>query len=148
MTGERVLTLWEPWASLVAMGVKRWETRAWAPPESLIGHRLLIHSAARGFGFNSSEAELVRSLPHDVWRALADFVGGDPELSSNYPRRRLLCSVLVVQYRPTRPLPPDLPELQLMLGDWTMPRFAWRFAEPKPVRRREVVGRQRLWRLP
>lgn len=29
----RALALWQPWASLVAVGAKRWETRSWRPRE-------------------------------------------------------------------------------------------------------------------
>lgn len=45
--GMPVLTLWQPWASLVAVGVKSIETRSWAAPESLVGGRIAIHAAAR-----------------------------------------------------------------------------------------------------
>lgn len=41
------LTLWQPWASLIAEGVKVIETRSWAAPTSLIGERIAIHAAAK-----------------------------------------------------------------------------------------------------
>ena len=28
----RALTLWQPWATLVALGIKRLENRSWKPP--------------------------------------------------------------------------------------------------------------------
>jgi hypothetical protein len=40
----QAITLWQPWASLIARGLKRYETRSWAPPASLIGKRLAIHA--------------------------------------------------------------------------------------------------------
>ncbi len=43
----KAITLWQPWASLIAAEVKRFETRSWAPPEALIGERVAIHAAAR-----------------------------------------------------------------------------------------------------
>lgn len=43
----RTITLHQPWASLIALGVKRIETRSWPAPEAAIGQRLLIHAAAR-----------------------------------------------------------------------------------------------------
>jgi hypothetical protein len=48
--GERMkaLTLTQPWATLVAVGSKRIETRSWAPPKSILGERIAIH-AAKGF---------------------------------------------------------------------------------------------------
>lgn len=41
------LTLWQPWASLVAEGVKTIETRSWKAPDDLIGDTIAIHAAAR-----------------------------------------------------------------------------------------------------
>lgn len=43
----RALTLWQPWASLIAIGAKPWEFRSWRPPAALVGRRLAIHAAAR-----------------------------------------------------------------------------------------------------
>lgn len=47
----------EPWASLVASGIKTIETRSWAT-----SHRglIFIHAAAKPFGFNSDRADLLR----------------------------------------------------------------------------------------
>lgn len=43
----RAITLYQPWASLIALGVKNIETRSWPPPKTLIGERLLIHVGGR-----------------------------------------------------------------------------------------------------
>ena len=43
----KAITLWQPWASMVAMGLKQNETRSWAPPKALIGERIAIHAAKR-----------------------------------------------------------------------------------------------------
>jgi hypothetical protein len=40
----KALTLHQPWASLIALGVKTIETRSWACPPSLIGQPLAIHA--------------------------------------------------------------------------------------------------------
>ena len=47
MTPVPAITLWQPWASLVAVGAKTSETRSWRPPASLVGEGLAIHAAAR-----------------------------------------------------------------------------------------------------
>lgn len=39
------LSVIQPWATLIATGAKRIETRSWAPPESVIGERLAIHAS-------------------------------------------------------------------------------------------------------
>ena len=41
------LTLWQPWATLIAEGVKVFETRSWKPPKALIGQRIAIHAAKK-----------------------------------------------------------------------------------------------------
>lgn len=43
----KALTLWQPWASLVAEGIKTIETRSWRAPAALIGERIAIHAAAK-----------------------------------------------------------------------------------------------------
>ena len=43
----RAITVWQPWASLIAAKAKPYEFRGWHPPESLIGERLAIHAGAR-----------------------------------------------------------------------------------------------------
>lgn len=43
----KAISLWQPWASLIAVGAKPFETRDWAPPRGLIGQRIAIHSAKR-----------------------------------------------------------------------------------------------------
>ena len=59
------ISLWQPWASLIAEGIKVQETRNWAPPKHLIGERIAIHAAKRRL----TKAEL-RELPsmihHDM----------------------------------------------------------------------------------
>lgn len=40
----KALTLHQPWASLIALGVKTIETRSWRAPQALIGQRIAIHA--------------------------------------------------------------------------------------------------------
>lgn len=43
----KAISLWQPWASLIACGAKRYETRDWPPPSKLIGQRIAIHAAKK-----------------------------------------------------------------------------------------------------
>lgn len=43
----KALTLHQPWATLIALGVKSIETRSWRAPASLIGQRIAIHAGAK-----------------------------------------------------------------------------------------------------
>jgi hypothetical protein len=42
----KAISLWQPWASLIAVGAKPFETRTWPPSRSLLGTRIAIHAAA------------------------------------------------------------------------------------------------------
>jgi hypothetical protein len=43
----KAISLWQPWASLIACGAKPYETRHWAPPRDLIGQPIAIHAAKK-----------------------------------------------------------------------------------------------------
>lgn len=43
----KAISLWQPWASLIACGAKSFETRHWAPPRELIGQTIAIHAAKK-----------------------------------------------------------------------------------------------------
>ena len=66
VTDIRVLTIWEPWATLLAYGIKQWETRP--GHTSHVGKPYLIHSAKLwnqeleefAFGFEPITSELER----------------------------------------------------------------------------------------
>lgn len=42
----KALTIWQPWASLIVMGLKPAEFRNWHAPRSMIGSRIAIHAGA------------------------------------------------------------------------------------------------------
>lgn len=41
------LTFWQPWASMVAAGIKPYEFRGYAAPVAFRGHRIAVHAGAR-----------------------------------------------------------------------------------------------------
>lgn len=43
----KALTVWQPWATLIAIEAKPYEFRGWQPPRWLVGKRLAIHAGAR-----------------------------------------------------------------------------------------------------
>lgn len=71
----KALSLWEPWATLIAVGVKTIETRSWAPPRKLLGERIAIHAAKHKP--SKSDLALLNDLPnpprgyHKAWSKYA-----------------------------------------------------------------------------
>ena len=43
----KAITVWQPWASLIAIGAKPYEFRKWAAPKACVGQRIAIHAGAR-----------------------------------------------------------------------------------------------------
>lgn len=43
----KALTVYQPWASLIAAGAKPYEFRGWRPPRSIIGQRIAVHAGKR-----------------------------------------------------------------------------------------------------
>jgi hypothetical protein len=59
----RTLSLWQPWASLVALGKKKYETRDW--PMQFTG-RLAIHAAKHPFNPKEYDAAWLREFYHEL----------------------------------------------------------------------------------
>ena len=67
-TTYSVITVWQPWATLIAEECKPFEFRGWAAPRSLHGQRVGIHSAARKVSVAEVRGLLVR-LHSKNWRS-------------------------------------------------------------------------------
>lgn len=50
------ITIWQPWASLIAAGAKQFEFRSWPAPRALIGRRVAIHAGARRMSLPEARA--------------------------------------------------------------------------------------------
>ena len=156
----KALTLHQPWANLIAEGIKFSETRNWKPPARLIGQRIAIHAAKR---WNKQEVEM-------LWNYYEQLDFEDmPPLGAIVCTARL---VAVARVRGTEWLEimdgveqeflvgdflyvaegyEDRPAIQPVddYGDYTPRRYVWalvditRLTVPKPCR-----GYQGLWNVP
>lgn len=132
----KAITLWQPWASLVAHGFKKFETRSWA---TTYRGPLVIHAAKR---FTEQEK----------WYCLHDFkeqlVEGGIRRLSEIPLGAALCVVDLVDVLPTDTVYPTISRIERKAGNYQAGRFAWKlenlrpFPEPVPMK-----GRQGLWTL-
>jgi hypothetical protein len=124
----KAISLHQPWASLVAYGFKRYETRSW--DTAYVGP-IAIHAAKQW-----SKAQ------RDFWQALrARYDGICSVIPGTLPLGAIICVTHVLGTRPTMGLGRDA--LEDALGDFSWGRFAWalgrplRLPTPKPC-----LGRQ------
>lgn len=138
----KAITLWQPWASAMAAGLKTVETRSWAT--SYRGP-LAIHASARKV--HTADMGLVRALG----RALrVDVARTNPKaLADALPRGAVLGVVElydVVLMSRVSALHDVMTAQEMSWGDWKPDRFAWLcrpvvwFPEPVPAK-----GAQGLW---
>ncbi len=126
----RVLTLTQPWATLMALGLKRIETRSW---RTHYRGPLAIH-AAKGF-------------PPQA-RRLTDEERFRGQLPADLPFGAILCTVELVDCQPTESVAPGLVGPERLYGDYTFGRWAWLFRPDSlrvleaPISARGALG---LW---
>ena len=70
----QAISLWQPWASLIAHGYKYQETRSWPPPSYIDGARIAIHATKRKVRqnyFNEYERMLLdQALGRNWWQKI------------------------------------------------------------------------------
>lgn len=140
------LSLWQPWASAIAIGAKRIETRGWSFAHGSIGP-VAIHAAKTAVALHTELRER-----RDLWRR----VFGHAVTAAWFPLGAVVATAEI--FRPTRteelvrhwrrfPKPGD--ELESQLGNYSPGRWAWPVTNvvqlAKPVLCR---GRQGLFVLP
>ena len=130
----KAITLWQPWASAIALGLKKYETRHWATK-----HRgpLAIHA--------SSKPMKREYLALAERYGMCDVPGGCDALP-------LGAGIVICNLKDCILMTPKLiaeqPQMELDFGDWQPGRFAWELeilnvlTSPLPIR-----GHQGLWNL-
>lgn len=117
-----IITLWQPWASLIAYGLKRYETRSW--PTRFRG-KLAIHAAVKW------DAE---NLPHVRHWAMPFAENG--VRAEDLPRGAIVALTSLEEMHKTVCLEPHIDRREFRAGDWAQGRWAWelgaveRYREP------------------
>ena len=115
----KALTLTQPWASLIAMLLKTYETRWW---KTSYRGPLLIHAS--------------REVDWDFIRSPIGEKYGMPELwtpRNPPPTMAVLALTDLEDCVPTCPQPASLSESDLDTGDWSWDRWAWRLTNIRPL---------------
>lgn len=64
----KAITIWQPWATLIAIGAKPYEFRGWQFPVRMVGERIGIHAGARPLKFKEVTDLLARlNDPATAW---------------------------------------------------------------------------------
>jgi len=134
----KALSIWQPWASLIAVGAKRFETRSW--PTRYRGP-IAIH-AARHWGQECADVFSWYAVQAD----LAPMVGIDPPLlKRDLPFGAIVAVAVLADCVPTQKLRTEILGNR-MLGNFAPGRFAWRLERVERLLRPiPCTGRQGLW---
>jgi hypothetical protein len=140
-----VITLWQPWASLVftpdseGRPLKKHETRGFRYPARLRGEVIAIHAAKTFPAFRHISPEL-HDLCYDAFGC---------RYNDALPLGAIIGTVRLGDCVPTDdPFALPLDDDDRIAGDWSPGRFAWRLNEvtplPAPVPAR---GKQGWWKI-
>ncbi len=120
--------MWQPWASLVAVGAKKIETRGWA---TKFRGPLAIHAAKRQFGgWDRADREWLL--------AAAEAFGVDPKRLCRYidelPRGAIVATCEIVACERVLIHPPaDIVRPELLFGNFDSGRYLWRLENVQRV---------------
>lgn len=148
----KAVPLWQPWATLIALGEKRVETRSWPPPIAVVGERVAIHATKGGLS-KSDERDILEldhfqaafgrhGWPDDVW-----------EIQDLLPRGAIVATARVARAtRITDKSAAALRERNLAeyaFGNYEPGRWAWVLEDveqlPEPI---AATGHQGIFDLP
>lgn len=133
----KALTIWEPYASLLVMGMKEFETRGW---ETKYRGPLLITAAKRYDNARKDDIDRVVTILRQH--------GMDSQAEKLFELcgRSIGCAVGVVKLAYCKPMMDGGSGLENAVGYFGEGRFGWKRDEPRmfesPL---PVVGKQGLW---
>lgn len=149
----KALSLTQPWATLVAIGAKRIETRSWSTP----WRGLIAIHAAKGLSSVGGHDGLIDLCLNEPFRsALVRGGAGLITPGGDLPLGAIVAVAKLADVRSTGPVDGrpvswicDLSEQELAFGDYFPRRFGWFLEDiqalPEPIPCRGALG---LWGVP
>jgi hypothetical protein len=136
----KTISLYQPWASAIAVGAKLHETRCWG---TKYRGPLAIHASVRRWGV--FREQFYEFLEHPV---IEGFFENGLELDYNaLPYGAIVCVCDLVECVPTEAV--LVTEWDRMLGDYSPGRFAWRLENVRRLTRvHPARGRQMFFDVP
>jgi hypothetical protein len=138
----KALSLWQPWASLVALREKRYETRDWYTK-----HRgpLAIHATAKMPPYWLGASRHTDAFSNELSDVFNVRRGYDAFAAKKLPLGAILCIVNLVDIQETRDVREILCERELIFGNYEDGRYAWHlelmevFDTPIPAKGNRLV---------
>lgn len=132
----KILSLWEPWASAMALGYKSWETRSWAT-----NYRgpLAIHAA-------KNTTAIKDPTPLELSDLASELCGVKLGFPQSWPLGSIICVVELHDCVKTEIANPG--KLERILGNYEPERFAWQTKNLRKVKPMPFRGMQGLKDLP
>ncbi|WP_414755530.1 ASCH domain-containing protein [Anabaena sp. CCY 9910] len=137
----KAISLWQPWASLVAMGLKKYETRSWS---TNYRGRLVICSAQRNY---PEQAQAYSKIfhKHQVLFSNTDNWFEWDELPRGYA---VAIANLTDCIKMTDEFIGQQSQLEIDCGEWSAGRFAWKLEQiGKIILPIKITGKQGLFKL-
>jgi len=127
----KAISLWQPWASLIPLGLKHYETRSW---KTNYRGKLLICSTAANSKQHQEYFKICDELRLPPW---TDFPHG--------------CAIAICELTDCILMTPEfialVSQTEILCGDWQVGRYAWKLENIQPLPPFEVKGKQGLFNL-
>lgn len=121
----RALTIWQPWAHFLSLGIKRVENRDWPPPPELVGQWMAIHAGKR---YDHAGAESIRT-----------------ELGLEVPVAGSLAQGAIVAVGILDRVTTNEDDSLAWDDPWFMGAYGWYFREVVKIDPVTCKGAQKLW---
>lgn len=131
------ITLWQPYACLIEIGAKPYETRSFKPPPRLIGKQIAIHAAKRKMRHSDFDEETFEAIsdafPHCGW-------------FHSLPLGVVVCTAILSSIHAAETVEADA------FGNYAPGRWAWKLDDIEAVNPHvPAIGRQQIgwpWVMP
>lgn len=136
----KIITLWQPWASLIPLGLKHYETRSWGTSYRGL---IAVHSAKR-----QMDSGAIAGLLNVQEVAGIEFKGEDG-LFFTYVSQLPFGKVVAIAHladciKMTEKFIDAQPETEVACGDWQVGRYAWKLENVQTIEPIECKGKQGL----
>lgn len=145
----KALSLWQPWASLMASGAKRIETRSWPPHGLRTGELVALHAAKRWTAeerYTAQQEPFLTALRDAERRGLWDFDTPPLGMVIAIARFHHAAETLAADTSPLTGLDYEgMSDEEYTFGNYGDGRWAWVFDAVRPIKPIPLAGKQGLF---